>query len=193
MPRVPIVDSQRVGSTGLPGVRQQAGAGALAQEIGARQTVQLGQNLMSAGSAATNIATDMQQQANQLRVDDAVNQAKEAALKLTFDPQTGYTNIKGIQALQRDSGQPLAAEYGDLLNQQVQTISEGLGNDAQRLAFRRASQAINTQFQTQATQYEGEQFRTYAASVREGTIANSTNEIALYYNCLLYTSDAADE
>lgn len=182
MPRVPVVDSPRVGSTGLPGVRQQAGAGALAQEIGARQSVQLGQNLMATAGAATNIAIDMQQQANQLRVDDAVNQAKEAALKLTFDPQTGYTNIKGIQALQRDSGQPLATEYGDLLNQQVQTIAEGLGNDAQRLAFRRASQAIGMQFQTQATQYEGEQFRTYAASVREGTIANSTNEIALYYN-----------
>lgn len=137
---------------------------------------------MSAGAAATNIAVDLQQQANQLRVDDAVNQAKEAALKLTFDPQTGYTNVKGIQALQRDSGKPLAAEYGDLLNQQFQTIAEGLGNDAQRLAFRRASQAIGLQFQSQATQYEGEQFRTYHASVREGTIANSTNEIALYYN-----------
>ncbi|MBN9642941.1 MAG: transglycosylase SLT domain-containing protein [Achromobacter sp.] len=132
--------------------------------------------------AATNIATDMQQQANQLRVDDAVNQAKEAALKLTFDPQSGYTNVKGIQALQRESGQPLATEYGDLLNQRIQTISEGLGNDAQRLAFRRASQAIGLQFQEQATRYEGEQFRTYAASVREGTIANSTNEIGLYYN-----------
>ncbi|WP_209440287.1 transglycosylase SLT domain-containing protein [Achromobacter insuavis] len=154
----------------------------MAAEIGARQSVQLGQNLMSASSAATGIAIDMQQQANQLRVDDAVNQAKEAALKLTFDPQSGYTNIKGIQALQRDSGQPLATEYGDLLGKQMQTISEGLGNDAQRLAFRRASQAIGFQFQEQATRYEGEQFRTYAASVREGTIANSTNEIALYYN-----------
>ncbi|OAE72608.1 hypothetical protein A7J71_11350 [Achromobacter insolitus] len=182
MPRVPTVDAPRVSSSGLPGVRQQAGPGALAQEVSARQTTQLGQGLLSAGAVATGIATDLQQQANQLRVDDAINQAKEAALKLTFDPQTGYTNIKGIQALQRDSGQPLAAEYGDLLNQQVQSISEGLGNDAQRLAFRRASQAIGLQFQEQATRYEGEQFRTYAASVREGTIANSTNEIALYYN-----------
>lgn len=182
MPRVPIVDAPRVNSSGLPGVRQQAGPGALAQEIGARQTAQLGQGLMSAGVAATSIATDMQQQANQLRVDDAVNQAKEAALKLTFDPQAGYTNVKGIQALQRDSGQPLATEYGGLLDQRMQSIAEGLGNDAQRLAFRRASQAIGLQFQEQATRYEGEQFRTYAASVREGTIANSTNEIALYYN-----------
>ncbi len=182
MPRVPTLDAPRVSSSGLPGVRQQAGAGALAAEMGARQSVQLGQSLTSASVAATNIATDMQQQANQLRVDDAVNQAKEAALKLTFDPQSGYTNVKGIQALQRESGQPLATEYGDLLNQRIQTISEGLGNDAQRLAFRRASQAIGLQFQEQATRYEGEQFRTYAASVREGTIANSTNEIGLYYN-----------
>lgn len=137
---------------------------------------------MEAGAIGTNLLADMQQRANQLRVDDAVNQAKEAALKLTFDPQTGYTNAKGVQALQRDSGQPLAIEYGDLLSKQFQSISEGLGNDAQRLAFRRASQTIGMQFQAQATQYEGEQFRTYAASVREGTIANSTNEIALYYN-----------
>lgn len=182
MPRVPTLDAPRVSSSGLPGVRQQAGAGALAAEIGARQSEQFGKNLMSASVAATNIATDMQQQANQLRVDDAVNQAKEAALKLTFDPQAGYTNVKGIQALQRESGQPLATEYGDLLNQQMQTIAEGLGNDAQRLAFRRASQSIGLQFQEQATRYEGEQFRTYAASVREGTIANATNEIGLYYN-----------
>ncbi|MDG9966928.1 transglycosylase SLT domain-containing protein [Achromobacter mucicolens] len=182
MPRVPTPDAPRVSSSGLPGVRQQAGPGALAAEIGARQSQQFGQNLMAAGVAATNIATDMQQQANQLRVDDAVNQAKEAALKLTFDPQAGYTNVKGIQALQRESGQPLATEYGDMLNQQFESIAAGLGNDAQRLAFRRASQNIGLQFQEQATRYEGEQFRTYAASVREGTIANATNEIGLYYN-----------
>lgn len=182
MPRVPTVDAPRVGLTSLPGVRQQAGAANVGEQMAARQQEQLGRNLLSAGTTATDIAADMQRQANQLRVDDAVNQAKEAALKLTFDPQAGYTNIKGVQALQRDSGQPLASEYGDLLNQRFQSIAEGLGNDAQRLAFRRASQTIGMQFQAQATQYEGEQFRTYAASVREGTIANSTNEIALYYN-----------
>lgn len=137
---------------------------------------------MEAGAIGTDLLADMQQHANQLRVDDAVNQAKEAALKLTFDPQTGYTNVKGVQALQRDSGQPLAIEYGDLLSKQFQSISEGLGNDAQRLAFSRASLDIGTQFQAQATQYEGEQFRTYAQSVREGTITNASNEIALYYN-----------
>lgn len=182
MPRVPTLDAPRVTSAPIPGVRQQAGAGNVAQEISAKEMSSLGQGLTSLGAVGTAIATDVQQQANQLRVDDAVNQAKEAALRLTFDKQDGYTAFKGQEALDRPSGQPLALEYGDRLKQRMQEISDGLGNDAQRRVFQRASQNIGLQFQAQATQYEGEQFRVYAASVREGTIANSTNEIALYYN-----------
>ena len=73
-----------------------------------QHTQQLGRAAIAAGDATAAIALDMQQQANQLRVDDAVNQAKEASMRLTFDKDQGFTNIKGINALQRPDGKPLA-------------------------------------------------------------------------------------
>ncbi|OZI58706.1 transglycosylase SLT domain-containing protein [Bordetella genomosp. 1] len=182
MPRVPTVTGPSVASTSLPAVRQSPGPGPLAATVAAEQQQQLGRGLLSASTAATAIAIDIAEQANRLRVDDAVNQAKEAAWNLTFGKDGGYTNVKGLAALERQSGQPLAQEYDEMLNKRMAGISESLGNDAQRLLFRQQAAGISLQFREQATRYEGEQFQNYAVSVREGTIANSINEIGVYYN-----------
>lgn len=184
MPKVPTYDSPRVGSAGLPGVRQGGAAPPVVDVAGpaARQNQMLGQGLMRTGGAMADIALQAQQEANQLRVDDAMNQARERVMQYTYDPQNGYMSIKGRDAMERESGKPLDIEYTDKLAEDFTAISRGLGNDAQRHAFNRYTTQALGQFQGQVMQHKASEYRTYRASVREGTIANRTNEIALNYN-----------
>lgn len=184
MPRVPTYDSPRVGSTGLPGVRLGGSAPPVVDVLGpaARQDQALGQGLMQAGGAMANVAMQAQQEANQLRVDDAMNSARERVMQYTYDPQNGYMGIKGRDAMERESGKPLDIEYTDKLAEDFNAISRGLGNDEQRRAFGRWSTETLGRFQGQVMQHKANEYRTYRASVREGTIANRTNEIALNYN-----------
>lgn len=154
------------------------------------QAAEFGKSVQSLGNDMGSIAMDMQKEANALRVDDAINKAKEQAMTLTFDKDVGFQNQRGINALERQSGKPLAEEYGETLQNKIGEISAGLGNDAQRLAFQQRSNDLLTSFKGQAIQHEATQFREYALSVREGTIANRMQEITLNYNNPAVISDA---
>ncbi|CAB3648590.1 hypothetical protein CEY09_05370 [Achromobacter marplatensis] len=125
MPRVPIVDAPRVSSSALPGVRQQPGVGPLGAEIAAKQQVQLGDALMSAGRVATDIATDMQKRDNA----DAVFRA-EAQVRDNFRAyQAELSNRRGAEA----TGSTKQA--GEWWAQNVGQAAEGLENTTQRQLF----------------------------------------------------------
>lgn len=179
MPKVPTYDTFNTGATVQP-----TGEFRMPQRVdySVQQSQQFSEGLMRAGQAVANEAIDMQREANSLRVDDALNQAKEAAMRLTYDKSAGFMNLRGVDALQRQSGMPLADEYGENLKDQIGRISDSLGNDAQRQAFSMRANDVLTSFRTQAIQHEAGQFREYAMSVREGTIKNRINDIALNYN-----------
>ena len=179
MVMVPRYDQPTVDSNTLPSVQLQA---PVAKNFAIEEGQQAMAGAQKMGDAAQRISMDMQQQANLLRVDDALNQAKEASLRLTFDKDIGYTNQKGINALERKSGKPLADEYGDELKGHINKIGEGLGNDAQRQLFNARANDLMTNFRGNAIQHESGEFKTYALSVREGTISNRMQEIGLNYN-----------
>ena len=182
MPRVPTADNFRV----LPNASPSAGIGlGITPDqatTGARESIAQGEEIIRTGTQAANVEIDALQQANQLRVDDAMNQIKEASMKLKFDPEAGYVNVKGIDALQRPSGLSLADDYSDLLKKRIDEVNGTLGNDAQKLAFQAHANALLTGFKESATRHEGAEFQTYGLSVRDGTIRNRQNEIALNYN-----------
>lgn len=183
MAKIPVYSPQ-VQSGGLPGVRQTSSAPRVVQ-VGAeqaQQTMQLGQVVSKAGEQMARIQIDMQEEANRLRVDDALNKAKEAAMRYTYDPEKGYLNIKGEAALNRESGKPLSDEYFEILDKDLQGIADGLGNDRQRALFNQARANLGSSFREQLMRHETGEYKSYRASVREGTIANRTNEIGLSYN-----------
>lgn len=179
MPRVPTYDNFQAAPSSQPNVQLRATQVA---DTAGQQTQQIAQGLQNTGAAIGRVAIDMQTEANQIRVDDAINRAKEAALKLTYDKDAGFTNQRGLSALERASGKPLADEYSEALKDQLSQIAQGLGNDAQKAAFGRHADDMVTSFKGQAVRHESEQFQNYTLSVREGTIATRTNEIALNYN-----------
>ncbi len=151
-------------------------------DIAGRQAQQMGQNMQRFGGEIGQIALDMQDQANQVRVDDALNRVKEEALRLTYDKDAGFTNLKGINALERPDGKPLADEYSDTLRQNIEEIAGTLGNDAQRRAFGLYANNILTSMRGSAIQHEAQEFKTYSLSVSEGIQSTALREIGLSWN-----------
>lgn len=179
MPTVPRIDAPQVSPGGPSSARFDAPQ---AQNYAARQGVQMGQAMEAAAGEASRIAADIQTQANQLRFDDAINQVKEEQLRLTYDKDAGYSNLKGINALQRPGGKPLKAEYGELLKRRIGEIGASLGNDAQKAAFDKASANILTGFVGQVDSHESSEFNAYGLSVSEGVQATAKRDIALNWN-----------
>lgn len=179
MPRVPTYDSFQAAPSALPQARINAPD---LPDVAGQQAQQMGRAMAGAGQALGQMATDMEQQANQLRVDDALNRAKEAALRLTYDKDAGFSALKGVNALQRPDGKPLADEYSENLKRQVDEIAGTLGNPAQRQAFAMHSNDILTSFRGQAIQHEAQEYKTYALSVTEGIQATAKRDIELNWN-----------
>lgn len=179
MPTVPTYDNAQVSQNTLP---QTAFAAPAAQPTAAQQAMDTGRAMSAAGQATGRIALDLQQQANELRVTDALNQAKETALRLTYDKDSGYTNLRGINALQRPDGKPLEQEYSEQLQKELGALAQGLGNDAQRAAFKVNADSILTNFRSGIVKHEADQFNEYSMSVSEGVQSTALREIGLNWN-----------
>ena len=176
MPRVPTYDNFQATPNTLPQTRMTMPE---MPDVAGQQAQQMGRAMMAGGQQIGQVALDMQQQANQLRVDDALNKAKEAALRLTYDKDVGFTNLRGINALERPDGKPLADEYADALKRSIDDIAGTLGNDAQRQAFSLRSNDILTSMRGSAIQHEAQEFKTYSLSVSEGIQSTALREIGL--------------
>lgn len=179
MPTVPTYDAPQVSQSALPQVAFDAPT---VQPTANQQAMETGRAMSAMGQTAGRIALDLQQQANELRVTDALNQAKEAAIRLTFDKDSGYTNLKGVNALQRPDGKPLEQEYSDMLQKQLSGLSQSLGNETQRAMFKQNADAIVGNFRSGLVKHEADQFQTYSLSVSEGVQSTALREIGLNWN-----------
>lgn len=178
MPVVPSYDGPRVAPS-APGANtfgtpSTSGGG----DIAAQQIGQLGKGVQDAGLRMGQLVLQAQEEANNTRVQDAVNQLKTEQLALTTDPQRGFVTQRGQAALERESGMSLADEYGQQLDQTGSVIAEGLGNDAQREAFARARADVGLQFRASATTHEVREFETYKATVNAATAEVAGNTLA---------------
>ena len=183
MPKIPTKDSIGVQTQVMP--NQQFNAAALTPEsasAGMRQVGAAGQALVSAGQGLEKIV----EHANSVRVDDALNQLKEKQLTLTYgtkeDRSVGFLNQTGINALQRKSGKSLTDDYTETFDKSTSDISTELGNDAQRAMFTQRAKDMRLGFMGQTMKHEGDQFKEYTVSVRDGTVANGIRDIELNYD-----------
>lgn len=176
MPRVPTYNNFTALPTPQPQVYTRMPD---APDVAGQQARAMGQGLMAAGDATGRIALDMAQQANQVRVNDAMNKAVQAKLKLTYDPNEGFTHLRGDSALTRPNGKALDEEYGEKLSKSLEEISAGLGNDAQRLAFQQQANQLVTQFRGSVTSHVAKEYGDYQLSVQEGTIKTARDQMTL--------------
>lgn len=183
MPRVPSLDTFQVGLSSGAAPRFTAPSGPGADEIAARQGGQMGQALQQAGGQVARIALDIQQEANETRVIDAVTKAKERAFDLQYGEQ-GYLRAKGDAALRRPSGKMLPDEVDEQMGQVASEIETGLGNDAQRQAFRRQFDQMRVQLRGDAQRHVAQEFKTYQSGVFDAAAATAKRQISLSYNDL---------
>ena len=186
MPRVPTYDNFQVDPTNLPnaqvrpvGARFDAPFTEGMATAPGRQLQQFGQGLAQAGAGINKVVLDEFEQANQTRVNDAVSQAAKVRLELTFNPNEGFTNLKGENALKRPGDKSLDQEYGEKFQARVDAIAKGLGNDQQRLRFKQQVDQIGLQFQASLNQHIAKEFNTYQDSVDDGTIRTGQEQMAL--------------
>jgi soluble lytic murein transglycosylase len=173
MPTVPTYGGANVAPAGP------SGAGfATPQQTNAvpGQLLNLGEGMTRAGGAVANIAVDLQQQVNQVRVDDGLNKVRQQMLDLTYNPDTGYKTLRGDAALTRPDGKPLADEYGSKLQTAISDTSAKLGNDAQRQAFMHSANSLMVQFQSGLEEHTLSEYKAYSLSTQEGTIKLGVDE-----------------
>lgn len=179
MPIVPRFDTPQVDSNPLPNVQLQAPRG---HNFAIDQAAASNQAARNAGNLAAQVAIDTAQQANQVRLDDALNKAKETALRLTYDKDAGYTNLRGLSALERPGGKALADEYGETLKSSLDEIAAGLGNDVQRAAFQSRANGLMVNFRSGIDKHEADEFRGYSLSVSEGVQSTALREIGVAWS-----------
>lgn len=179
MARVPLTEGPRVQTQALPGAR--VSVAAPIDAFGGANARRAGQLTQGLGNAANAFAL-AEQEANQSRVDDALNKLREAELDLTYSQEAGYTNLKGVQALQRPDNKPLSDEYFERLNARTGELAGSLSNEAQKQAFQQRAQERLTTFRGNLMNYEGQENKNYQLSVAEGTIATASREMSAFYN-----------
>lgn len=189
MPRVPTYDNFKVEQNNLPnaqlrpaGARFDAPFSADQATMPGRQMQSFGQQLSQAGGAYARIAIDELETANQVRVNAATNEAYKARLELTFNPNEGFSHLKGENALKRPNDQSLDQEYGEKLQKRLDSIAQGLGNDAQRAKFKQQADQVSMQFQSSLNQHIAKEFGDYQNSVDDGTIQTGREQMALAWS-----------
>lgn len=172
MPKVPTYDSFQAAPNTLQPVQLTMPA---MPDVAGQQAQQMGRAMQHAGDAASRIALDMAQQANQLRGIDAISKMKERAFDLQHG-QGGYANLHGEDALRGVDGKPLEQNYADQLDKEAQQVEATLSNDAQRADFQRSYASLRASFYGQALQHRAQQQRVWGNSSLKGYIANSIQE-----------------
>jgi hypothetical protein len=182
MPRVPEYSNFQATPSAQPSVRFNPSQAPDAGEVNARQTQQMGQALQQSGGTLARLAADAVKDANETRVIDAVNKAKERMFDLQYGKDTGYLNLKGDAALRRPDNQNLADEYVGKFKEQLAPLEQELGNEQQREMFRRATANMQTQLYGDAQRHTAGEFKTYKISTYDGAVSTAQQQIALNYN-----------
>jgi soluble lytic murein transglycosylase len=181
MPRVPVYDNFQASEQVLPQVRLNDGGVREGAQIAGRQLQDLGNSIQTAGETMATIQVDAAAMANQLRVDDGDNQLKELRNRLTYDPKEGYVHLKGADAMPGKDKPPISDTWSAKFKQGAEAIAANLTPRQQQMLMAKAN-AVGADFKGNIIQHEGQEFRTYNMSVREGTIKTSMDTIALNYD-----------
>lgn len=174
MPIVPRYDQFQATPNTLPQARFDAPPMA---DTAGRQAQETGRALLSAGGQLGQIALDMQREANKVRVDDARNQAVRARTAA----QVEALQLQGRNALERPDGKALPDEYDEKLQQQLDAIEAGLGNDAQKAEFRQQAAQIKRQLYGALSTHILQEQKTVRRETWAATIDTAVNQAHLLW------------
>ena len=161
--RVPVANNFSESPSIAPGVRLNAPQ---VSNAASEQIQQVGNVVQQGAQGLARIQTDILQDANRLRLDEAMTQAQQARLIRMQEVKA----LKGKDALYRGD-KPLDEEYDNLLNQDLEAIGKTLGNDAQKQAWALESGAMRRQFRSEVAGHMAAEHKTYDDQVQQGKIS----------------------
>ena len=128
------------------------------------QTPQTGEMLAGVTEQYTAALGQAKQRANVAMMQDASLQLSGIGNDLLNNPQTGFLNLQGKNAIGK------APEYVQQFNSQVESIAATLPDEQAKKAFLQQAQQQRIQFETQANRHEVGQVRQYEAGMQDGTL-----------------------
>lgn len=178
MPVVPVYGGPQVQATAAPNQRFTVGAQAADIRNTAGASIEkLNEGLGAVGDAMARAEA----QADQVRVNEAMNKAVEAKLRRTYDPQMGYVGLKGKGALEKPDGTPfdLETEAVGGLQQDLDGIAKSLGNERQRSLFQQQAGQLTNQYRRGVLGHVAREFGEYQVGVQQGTRDAGYQQMAL--------------
>lgn len=174
MPTVPTYDNLQVAATALPQARFSTPQ---VQDFASRQMQETGRAMMGAGSELSKVVLDAQREADEVRINDAMNKA----VRLTTDLQVEALGLRGENALKRPDNKSLADEYDERMKQGMDAIANELGNDRQRRAFGRlAAERRAGLYQRLGAHLVGEQ-KAFKEQTQKAALETAVNQGVLLY------------
>lgn len=147
--------------------------GANHSDRAARETQALGDQMQAVGKQAMEYQIAAADEANQLRVADGLNQV----LKARTDMLLEASQIRGKSALERPDGKALPDEYVERLQSFSGEIAQGLGNDAQRMAFSQGVAKLQGEFYGMLGRHMVAQQQAYRVQTREATVDAALDQV----------------
>ena len=178
MPKVPTYDQFTVQPSDAAQPRFSAPDMPL---VAGKEALAISDGMIKAGTALTAVAEKAAQEADQVRVIDATNDAVKAQLHLTYDKNDGFLNLKGKTALERPDGKPLDIEYTERLQSQLEAIENKLGNDRQKALFKQAAGSITRQFMGSINSHVAQEYKDYTVGTLNGSIDVATQKMTLNF------------
>jgi len=179
--RVPVLP-QQVNQAALPGVRQNIRIPDFMpydEKVGlhvAQQVAGAADNLVQ------NLYAQKLHEANQIKVQDGINQIQLYRQNALFDPQNGLLNKKGSDAFLGSDGKSVTDLAMDDFQKKQSEIADSLGNDYQKAAFMNHSTELGLSMRGQLLNHETEQHKTYTLSTLDTSNQVESNNIGLFNN-----------
>ena len=129
--KVPVSNEFSVGVANAPSAHFTAPS---LPDVGAEVT-NAGNQAFEAGQKTVNAQMKMLAEMNELATDNALAQVKAFEQDLRFNPNNGYGNLRGENALNRPNGQSLVDEYDGYLMEHANAVKDTLKNDVQKALF----------------------------------------------------------
>ena len=170
--RVPTSNEFSVGVANAPSAHFTAPS---LPDVGVEVT-RAGNQAFSAGQEVVNAQMKMLAEMNELATDNALAQVKAFEQDLRVNPNNGYENLRGENALNRPNGQSLVDEYDGYLMEHANAVKDTLKNDVQKALFAQRFDGIRQTLRNKTGEHlltEGRKWKDTSLNTQIELAANS--------------------
>lgn len=140
------------------------------------EVTRAGNQAFSTGQEVVNAQMKMLAEMNELATDNALAQVKAFEQDLRVNPNNGYENLRGENALNRPNGQSLVDEYDGYLMEHANAIKDTLKNDVQKALFTQRLDGIRQTLRNKTGEHlltEGRKWKDTSLNTQIELAANS--------------------